>query len=126
MKILIAYASKSGTARAAAELLATHLKNHEVTVTDLEKNDPVLGDFDYIVLGGPIRMGKAHKALRHRSGGEVAIADADFIAMAHFHKNLDQLRGNNRGNSFQHCICLLTNIRKIHFSAVADSSPPGD
>ena len=64
MKILIAYASKSGTAKAAAELLATHLKNHEVTVTDLEKNDPVLGDFDYIVLGGPIRMGKAHKALR--------------------------------------------------------------
>lgn len=64
MRILIAYASKSGTAKAASELLAAHLQNHEVTVADLEKNDPVLGDFDHIVLGGSIRMGKAHKALR--------------------------------------------------------------
>lgn len=64
MRILIAYAGKSGTSKAAAELLATYLKRHEATVVDLEKNDPVLGDFDYIVLGGSIRMGKAHKALR--------------------------------------------------------------
>ncbi|MBE6690970.1 MAG: hypothetical protein E7590_06765 [Ruminococcaceae bacterium] len=64
MKILIAYASKSGTAKEAAELLAADLQNHTVTVADIEKKDPVPGDFDYIVLGGPIRGGKAHKALR--------------------------------------------------------------
>jgi len=64
MKILIAYATKSGTAKEAAELLAADLQNHTVTVADLGKNDPVAGDFDYIVLGGPIRAGRAHKALR--------------------------------------------------------------
>ena len=64
MRILIAYATKSGTAKEGAELLASLLQNHEVVLADLEKTEPVAGDFDYIVLGGPIRMGKAHKALR--------------------------------------------------------------
>lgn len=64
MNILIAYASKSGTTRGAAEMLAKLLINHTATLADLEKTTPVPGDFDYIVIGGPIRMGKAHKALR--------------------------------------------------------------
>ena len=64
MNILIAYASKSGTSKKAAELLAGGLTCHTVTLADLEKTSPVPTDFDYIVLGGPIRMGKAHKALR--------------------------------------------------------------
>lgn len=64
MKILIAYATKSGTCKQAAELLAAGLSNHTVTLADLSETTPVVGDFDYIVLGGPIRMGKAHKALR--------------------------------------------------------------
>lgn len=64
MRILIAYAGKSGTSQKGAELLASMLPNHDVTVADLEKTNPVAGDFDYIVLGGAIRMGKAHKALR--------------------------------------------------------------
>lgn len=75
MRILIAYASKSGTARAAAELLAAHLQGQEVTVTDLEKNHTVSGDFDHIVVGGSVRMGKAHKALRRflkENGAEIA------------------------------------------------------
>ena len=64
MNILIAYASKSGTCQKAAELLKELLPNHAVTLADLEKTTPVAGDFDYIVLGGPIRMNKVHKALR--------------------------------------------------------------
>ena len=64
MRILIAYATKSGTCKQAAELLATQLPNHDVTLADLAETAPVVGDFDYIVLGGPIRMNKAHKALR--------------------------------------------------------------
>ena len=69
MNILIAYASKSGTTKEAAEMLAKLLTNHTVTLADLEKTAPVPGDFDYIVLGGPIRMGKAHKALRSYLAG---------------------------------------------------------
>ena len=64
MRILIAYASKTGTAKQAAELLAERLQNHTVTLADLSETDPVPGDFDYIVLGGPIRAAKAHRALR--------------------------------------------------------------
>ena len=64
MRVLIAYASKSGTCKQAAELLAERLPNHTVTLADLAETTPVVGDFDYIVLGGPIRMHKAHKALR--------------------------------------------------------------
>ncbi len=65
MKILIAYASKTGTTRQAAEMLAQGLQNHTVTLADLSETDPVPGDFDYIVLGGPIRAAKAHKSLRN-------------------------------------------------------------
>jgi len=64
MRILIAYAGKSGTSKKGAELLASMLPNHDVTVADLEKTSPVVGDFEYIVLGGSVRMGKVHKALR--------------------------------------------------------------
>jgi menaquinone-dependent protoporphyrinogen oxidase len=64
MKILVAYATKSGTCKMAAEQLKNQLSNHEVTLADLAETTPVVGDFDYIVLGGPIRFNKAHKALR--------------------------------------------------------------
>ena len=45
-------------------MLAQLLTSHTVTLADLAQATPVPGDFDYIVLGGPIRMGRAHKALR--------------------------------------------------------------
>ena len=79
MNILIAYASKSGTARQAAEMLADLLTSHTVTLADLEKTSPVPGDFDYIVLGGPIRMGKAHKALK----SYLSRFDAELCAVPH-------------------------------------------
>lgn len=65
MKLLIAYASKSGTSKAAAEMLANLLLNrHEITVADLDKAQPDAKEYDYVVLGGSVRAGKAHKALR--------------------------------------------------------------
>lgn len=64
MKLLIAYASKSGTAKKAAEELAAALPNHTVTLADLAKEQPDPTAFDYAVVGGSIRMGKAYKPLR--------------------------------------------------------------
>ena len=64
MKLLIAYASKSGCAREMATMLAEHLPRHEVTLCDLAKEQPDPAAFDYAVVGGSIRMNKAHKALR--------------------------------------------------------------
>ncbi|MBE6629930.1 MAG: hypothetical protein E7624_03665 [Ruminococcaceae bacterium] len=64
MKLLIAYASKSGSAREMAEMLAGQLPNQDVTLCDLALAQPDPAAFDYVVLGGSIRMNKAHKALR--------------------------------------------------------------
>ena len=64
MKILIAYTSKTGTAREGAELLASLLPNFEVTLCDLAHTTPDPTDFDYIVLGCPIRMARADKVMR--------------------------------------------------------------
>ncbi len=65
MKILIAYASKTGTSREMCELLASLLPNHEVTLADLATAAPAPKGFDYIVLGAPVRMGKLHRAARN-------------------------------------------------------------
>ena len=64
MKLLIAYASKSGCAREMAALLAEQLPRHEVTLCDLACEQPDPAAFDYAVAGGSIRMNKPHKALR--------------------------------------------------------------
>jgi menaquinone-dependent protoporphyrinogen IX oxidase len=64
MKLLIAYASKSGCAREMATLLKEQLPRHEVTLCDLAKEQPDPAAFDYAVVGGSIRMNKAHKAMR--------------------------------------------------------------
>ena len=64
MNILIAYATKTGTARELCTLLKTLLPNHEVTLTDLAAEQPRVTDFDYVVLGAPVRFGKLHRAAR--------------------------------------------------------------
>lgn len=75
MRILIAYATKSGTTAKAAQLLANELQKHTVTLANLAETAPVPGDFDYIVMGGPIRAGKVHPALRrYVKANEAAIA----------------------------------------------------
>lgn len=64
MKLLIAYAGKSGCAREMAALLAEQLPRHEVALCDLACEQPDPAAFDYAVVGGSIRMNKPHKALR--------------------------------------------------------------
>ena len=64
MKILIAYAGKSGTCARAARDLAAQLPQFQVTVADLTKTAPSPADFDYTVLGGAVRFGKVHRAVR--------------------------------------------------------------
>ena len=64
MRILIAYATKTGASREMCVLLASLLPNHEVTVADLSETAPSPLAFDYVVLGSPVRMGKLHRAAR--------------------------------------------------------------
>ena len=64
MRLLIAYASKTGCSREMATLLAQCIPNQEVTLCDVaqEQKDPRA--FDHVVIGGPIHMNRSHKALR--------------------------------------------------------------
>ena len=59
MKILIAYASTSGTAAKCARLLAEECD--DATVIELGRESASLASFDVIVVGGSIRMGMLHK-----------------------------------------------------------------
>ena len=64
MKVLIAYAGKTGCTAEMAELLAKCIPNHEVTLADLNESCPDPEGYDYVVLGTAIRMNRAHKAMR--------------------------------------------------------------
>ena len=58
MKILIGYASKTGTAKACAERLGEALKGQSVTLADLERDTPDPREYDLVVLGSSVRSGK--------------------------------------------------------------------
>lgn len=62
LKVLIAYASKTGTAEKAAKLLGEHFA--DVTLRDLTVGRPNPKDYDAVIVGGSIRMGTLHKAAR--------------------------------------------------------------
>jgi menaquinone-dependent protoporphyrinogen IX oxidase len=58
-KVLIAYASKSGTAKEAAERLAGLLPGADMV--DLSIATPALEDYDAVIVGGGVRVGSVHK-----------------------------------------------------------------
>lgn len=58
MKILIAYAGKTGTTEKCAKILKALLDDS--TLCDLTKEKPDLHDYGCIVVGGSIRAGKLH------------------------------------------------------------------
>lgn len=58
-KILIAYASKSGTVKMCAERLARELDGHSIDLVDLNENMPKdIDSYDFVAVGSSIRMGK--------------------------------------------------------------------
>ena len=61
MKILIAYSSKSGTTRECAEVLAKKLSPQTPTLADLENETPDITNYDLVIIGGYVRMGKLSK-----------------------------------------------------------------
>ncbi len=60
--ILVAFASKSGTAKEAAEKLAAQLR--EAELVDLTKQTPTLEAYDAVIIGAGVRMGSIHKAAK--------------------------------------------------------------
>lgn len=64
MRILVAYASKTGTAKKCAEQLTAKLENQQVNCVDLERESPDPANYDVVVLGSSVRFGKIRPALR--------------------------------------------------------------
>lgn len=64
MRVLIAYASKSGTTEKCVRRLENELANQDVTVADLTKTTPDTDGYDFVAVGGPIRRGKMHPAVK--------------------------------------------------------------
>ena len=64
MKILIAYATKTGTTRECAERLATHFEFHDVTLANLEEEKPDLAVYDAVVIGSNVRANKINKKVK--------------------------------------------------------------
>ena len=62
MKVLIAYAGKTGTTERAAKLLGKRFSN--VTLRDLTVGSPNPDDYDAVIVGSSIRMGTLHKDAR--------------------------------------------------------------
>ena len=64
MKILIAYAGKTGCSAEMCRLLAAHLPAFDVEVADLAVASPDPTGFDSVVLGGAVHMGKLPRYVR--------------------------------------------------------------
>jgi len=63
MKILIAYAGKTGTTEKCAKLLGEKLPGASVVNLNLET--PEISGFDTVIVGGSIRMGQLHKQAKN-------------------------------------------------------------
>lgn len=62
MKILIAYASKYGTTEKCANLLKAKLSG-DIEVVNLKNSTPNPNDYDAIIIGGPVYIGKLNKTV---------------------------------------------------------------
>ena len=63
VKIAIIYTTTGGTTRECGELLLRELSGHDVTLLDMDANHNIR-DYDVVVIGFPIRMGKPAKRAR--------------------------------------------------------------
>lgn len=63
MKNLIIYASKTGTTKKCATLLAANLGAENCTMWDIASGEPNLGDFDCAAVGSYLRMGVIDKKI---------------------------------------------------------------
>ncbi len=66
MNLLIIYTTKTGTVTTSLDILEKYLPQAKITRCDLGVCDsvPHLEDFDFVLIGSSIRMGKIHKKIK--------------------------------------------------------------
>ena len=62
MKILIVYATKTGTTQKCAEILRQQLEN--TTLVNLKTKEQEIAEYDCIIIGSPIRIGMIDKSVK--------------------------------------------------------------
>ncbi|MEG0829224.1 MAG: flavodoxin domain-containing protein [Anaerovoracaceae bacterium] len=92
MNVLIAYASKTGTTEKCAKILKALVD--DATLCNLAKEKPALNEYNFIIIGGSIRMGKLHKSAK------------EFIT-----KNKDTLM--DKKTAYFICNCFPDNVEDI-------------
>lgn len=89
MKVLIAYASKTGTAAECAQRLQKELKGADVTITDLALETPCPHLYDVVIVGSSIRYGKMRREavdfLRQKQDEIAAIPHGLFLCLGSGH-----------------------------------------
>lgn len=66
MNLLIIYTTKTGTVTTSLDILAKYLPQAKITRCDLNEchEIPTLEDYDFVLIGSSIRMGKVHKKIK--------------------------------------------------------------
>lgn len=78
MSILIGYATKSGAAKLCAELLAKEFPG--CTICNLEKETLDISNYDTIIMGSGVRMGKIYKPFKNFMKSNMSILLSKKIA----------------------------------------------
>ena len=64
MKTLIVYATNSGTAQKAAQMINDKLKDKADVVNLNEEKAPDLSSYDFVAIGGSVMMGRLQRSVR--------------------------------------------------------------
>lgn len=64
MNTLIVYASTHGCTKKCAESLAPYLAGHSITTSELTSVNLNITDYDAVIIGSPIRLGRINKRIR--------------------------------------------------------------
>ena len=109
-RILIAYATKTGTAQKCAGMLADLLGG--VQLADLSAEQPDPADYDLVIVGGGVRMGLLHKVAReYLKRWESALAGqvaAYFVCNAFVNQTEEVLRQNIPPVLLEKAVCADT------------------
>lgn len=108
MKILIAYAGKSGTTEKCAGLLSEKLPN--ATIVNLNLNSPDIGGFDAVIVGGSIRMGQLNKKAKNfmqRNLQTLKLKKAAYFICCGFERNAPDLFSSNFSRNFSTALWIM-------------------
>ncbi len=118
MNILIGYATKSGAAKTCAELLEKEFPG--CTVCDLGKEIPDINDFDIVIIGSGVRMGKIYKPVKNFIKSNITLLlsknTAFYLCNAYPDTTKKAIEKNFPGKLVISAICIEAFGGKVPFS----------